>query len=602
MRDPGSMSPDEALALQQTIGNRAVNRLLAGAVQRKQIQAKLTVSEPGDESEREADRVAKQVVRSLNEPASPGAFDQDQNTSGEKSLMRSPLAQRQPDAGTDVSAELESSIQQSRGGGQPLADQVRRPMERAFGADFGGVRIHEDAHSDALNRSVQARAFTFGNDVFFRRGEYNPNSNGGLELIAHELTHVTQQRNSQASPSRKIHRKFGFEIEVPLLITGKDADDDYIDPKYTTGVNLGYISSLHTELHVDHMTTPETTAQLNAVRDLLIAKRKNLANFQEGASILEYRTDAWDETALSETDVRQRMNNLAKEVGNVYKITKNGRVMTPCYGKYYLGANQNDVSLGKPMGNIQSTYGVKLSKIPELFTWQAKNDPGHVKSKPLINALGAANNIMSEVKALAGWKPKFNGVIEGQLKGFFALLSNYLIAYTDPALKKTSALGKNQLGQLFYKTDLAELLKQVIAAEPDLEDIFGQEKTIDPSSSLFNVIDIVAKETGITDVFEVMMTLEDKSTQRYGNYLYKIFARIKDVLFWDLKNPYSAPLGPDLLGSSTDQELGPVLENRSINLQIPTTAAKGKQWYKAGEWENLGVKIYNMVKSINGIT
>jgi len=66
-------------------------------------------------------------------------------------------------------------------------------MERSFGADFSGVRIHVDSESDTLNRSLHARAFTTGHDLFFRRGEYNPDSRGGQDLIAHELTHVIQQ-------------------------------------------------------------------------------------------------------------------------------------------------------------------------------------------------------------------------------------------------------------------------------------------------------------------------------------------------------------------------------------------------------------------------
>jgi hypothetical protein len=66
-------------------------------------------------------------------------------------------------------------------------------MERAFGADFGGVRVHTGAQADGLARSIQAKAFTTGQDVYFRQGAYEPGSRGGQELIAHELTHVGQQ-------------------------------------------------------------------------------------------------------------------------------------------------------------------------------------------------------------------------------------------------------------------------------------------------------------------------------------------------------------------------------------------------------------------------
>ncbi|MCA9925102.1 MAG: DUF4157 domain-containing protein, partial [Anaerolineales bacterium] len=88
---------------------------------------------------------------------------------------------------------LEQSIQSARGSGQPLADNVRTPMENAFGTDFSGVKVHTGSQSDMLNQSIQARAFTTGQDIFFRQGEYNLGSSGGQELLAHELTHVVQQ-------------------------------------------------------------------------------------------------------------------------------------------------------------------------------------------------------------------------------------------------------------------------------------------------------------------------------------------------------------------------------------------------------------------------
>jgi ribonuclease HI len=66
-------------------------------------------------------------------------------------------------------------------------------MDRAFGSDFSGVRVHTDDRADRLNRSLDARAFTTGKDVFFRQGEYQPGSPAGNKLLAHELTHVVQQ-------------------------------------------------------------------------------------------------------------------------------------------------------------------------------------------------------------------------------------------------------------------------------------------------------------------------------------------------------------------------------------------------------------------------
>lgn len=88
---------------------------------------------------------------------------------------------------------IERSIDSARGGGHGMDHGTRARMEAAFGADFSDVRIHTDAKSDSLNRSLAARAFTTGRDVFFRHGEYSPGSSSGRELLAHELTHVVQQ-------------------------------------------------------------------------------------------------------------------------------------------------------------------------------------------------------------------------------------------------------------------------------------------------------------------------------------------------------------------------------------------------------------------------
>ena len=93
----------------------------------------------------------------------------------------------------DVTPEVEAAIQRERGGGQALDSAARAQMEPAMGADFGGVRVHTGGQADALNRDLSARAFTTGQDIFFKQGEYSPGSSSGRELLAHELTHVVQQ-------------------------------------------------------------------------------------------------------------------------------------------------------------------------------------------------------------------------------------------------------------------------------------------------------------------------------------------------------------------------------------------------------------------------
>jgi len=91
------------------------------------------------------------------------------------------------------SPDIEGAIDSARGSGQTLDSAVRRQMDNAFGSDFSGVRVHTDDRADQLNRSLGARAFATGKDIFFGQGEYQPGSPSGKKLLAHELTHVVQQ-------------------------------------------------------------------------------------------------------------------------------------------------------------------------------------------------------------------------------------------------------------------------------------------------------------------------------------------------------------------------------------------------------------------------
>jgi hypothetical protein len=181
------------------------------------IQARLTVGPVDDAYEREADHVAAQVVSGLNAPPvqrQGEPEDEEQIVQAKpaiRALQRQPApeeedealqmkrtAQRQVDGSGEVDPPLEGAIQQRRGGGQALPDATRHAMEQAIGADFGRVRVHSDAQSDRLNRSIQARAFTTGQDIFMRQGEYQPQARSGQELLAHELTHVVQQTQTRS--------------------------------------------------------------------------------------------------------------------------------------------------------------------------------------------------------------------------------------------------------------------------------------------------------------------------------------------------------------------------------------------------------------------
>ncbi len=227
--EPRSLTPRDVLQLQHIGGNQAVAQLLAGANPNSMIQTKLTVGAAGDKYEQEADRVASQVMRMPAPAASIAQRRGEEDEIQAKPLAASvtPLIQRAAEE-DELQAksiadnrsftpgeDFEGSLASARGGGTPLPKTTRDFMEQRIGADFSSVKVHTDTQSDQLNRSIQAKAFTTGSDMFFRQGAYDPNSQGGKELIAHELTHVVQQGAADIKgPSLQRHPSHAEEQEV----------------------------------------------------------------------------------------------------------------------------------------------------------------------------------------------------------------------------------------------------------------------------------------------------------------------------------------------------------------------------------------------------
>jgi Domain of unknown function (DUF4157) len=95
--------------------------------------------------------------------------------------------------------DVEATIARTRGSGGALDTRSRDRVGAALGDPLDDVRVHTDATADRLARAVSARAFTTGSDIYFASGEYQPGTSGGDRLLAHELTHVVQQRGAPTS-------------------------------------------------------------------------------------------------------------------------------------------------------------------------------------------------------------------------------------------------------------------------------------------------------------------------------------------------------------------------------------------------------------------
>jgi hypothetical protein len=210
------------------------------------VQAKLTVSHPGDRHEQEADRVAampepkvQRACPSCEEETLPEKPLADQITplvqrqeeseeEKEESVQAKPseeIVERQEAPEEDEEEQpvqakheggnsprttpgINAQIQSLRGGGAPLAPSTRGFFEQRFGNSFGDVRVHSGPQAAQAAKAVRAQAFTLGRDIVFGQNRYAPESPAGQKLLAHELAHVIQQ-NSQPVPirSNKVSRR-----------------------------------------------------------------------------------------------------------------------------------------------------------------------------------------------------------------------------------------------------------------------------------------------------------------------------------------------------------------------------------------------------------
>lgn len=195
-----------------------------------QTKSSLSVGQPGDRYEREADGVADRVVNGMNVPAVQAkcqdcAEEEKVNKKEAAEIQRVAFESEEEEAiqtkceacaheeeneatgkimtkpsGRAGSTEgLQAKLQSAGGKGESLPDETRSEMETAFGTDFSGVRVHTGSGAEEMNAQLNAQAFTHGQDIYFNRGKYDARSKNGKHLLAHELTHVVQQ-NGEASP------------------------------------------------------------------------------------------------------------------------------------------------------------------------------------------------------------------------------------------------------------------------------------------------------------------------------------------------------------------------------------------------------------------
>lgn len=207
------------------------------------IQPKLTIGQPNDKFEKEADSMAEEVVQKLHTPNSSALVQSkcedcaeeeklqkmEQNGDEEMKRSRKPIFESEDTSDNDFIQEnrgeaieagtsIETQLRHHKGTGQPLHDRTRANMEGHFGVDFKGIKVHTGDYAVRMNQELGAHAFTNGNDIYFNHGNYNPNTKNGDKLLAHELTHVVQQNGHKTQkPETEMIPGFSNQNQVQSL-------------------------------------------------------------------------------------------------------------------------------------------------------------------------------------------------------------------------------------------------------------------------------------------------------------------------------------------------------------------------------------------------
>ena len=319
----------DILALQRTIGNQAVSQLLQPrATPSITLPPGLGVSQIGDRHEGEADRVAKQFT--------DGPSDQ-QSVSGTEDTLK-PLS------------KSDSSVNSFGGTSHSLPQTLRASFERRFGHDFSDVRIHEGASAAESARSLNATAYTLGQDIVFGPRQYAPQTPSGRRLLAHELTHVVQQTRrgaasgkgllSQVSPAAGVIQRKEVEKEdwdfsradYEGLIKKKGAlkvgsDSSWFPAKLQENLlsTLNYL--------FDPLRTPAGTEGVN-VKDLYhghVGLKKTEAKGGLPKDLAEKKTKLEaKQTELYEKALGKTYNDVTKE--NIKEFTKAEEAVLPVAG------------------------------------------------------------------------------------------------------------------------------------------------------------------------------------------------------------------------------------------------------------------------------
>jgi Domain of unknown function (DUF4157) len=195
------------------------------------LQTKLSIGASDDKYEREADRVADEVMRMPEPTIQPNIGSEQKGGIQRKAIANSITPLQRSSTAPNQASEVPDIVHDVlRSPGQPLDLATRALMEPRFGHDFSHVRIHTGGDADRSARDINARAYTVGKNIVFGASQFAPGMSEGRRLLAHELTHVVQQNsNLVRQDTIQLSRLEDYNSQDPAKLSDAiiESTDDY---------------------------------------------------------------------------------------------------------------------------------------------------------------------------------------------------------------------------------------------------------------------------------------------------------------------------------------------------------------------------------------
>ncbi|MDX1812802.1 MAG: DUF4157 domain-containing protein, partial [Gammaproteobacteria bacterium] len=298
------------------------------------------------------------------------------NVTDEKPIVGVPLfLQRSVENSGKDQSKPPQDIKHSSFNGSPISISTRTDLEKQFNADFTDVKIHTDEKHQQLAKSLNAKAFTSGNNIVFGKNQYAPESQSGKRLLAHELTHVVQQRNGQVS---------GKNIAPDVKLSQSDSAEEKQADQVAKSV-----TNSHNNQHsfLTHHKTPSNSPTAMAIQRDEDEEQENGINYSIFPPEVGYRygplsLSANTSTAQLGMDLYGGNLGLGYHYGDPHgypamwgdyrrrygaDASQGNAFMTGSYGNFHAGVGTNFQN----SFNVGFGYGAPLLPMPNILTSEA---------------------------------------------------------------------------------------------------------------------------------------------------------------------------------------------------------------------------------------